>query len=102
MVRSTATLWVGSAPGDAQRIHRQPADIAVAAKLAPAPAFAVFVVDRDALALERFGLEHRIGHRRLAHRRDRIEHLEAGALDIARRRDDAAQMRSGEVGPCRA
>ena len=61
-VRSTRDLVRRLGAGPHQRIGRQPADIAVRFKLAPAPAFLVDVVDRDALALQRFGVERRVGH----------------------------------------
>ena len=41
----------------AKPARRHPADIAVAFELAPGPAFVVGLVDRHALAHERFGIE---------------------------------------------
>ena len=41
-------------------------DIAVAAELPPGPAFAVDIVNGDALAIERFGIERRVMARRAA------------------------------------
>ena len=69
-VRSAVTLWVGAARGLCQRAIGKPADIAVAVELAPGPAFAVAVVDRDALALQRLRQQLGIGGRRAAQRRD--------------------------------
>ena len=46
-----------------QRAIGKPADIAVAVQLAPGPAFAVAVVDRDALALQRLRRQHGVGGR---------------------------------------
>ena len=56
-----------------QRAIGQPADIAVAAQLAPRTTFAIAVIDRDALALQRLRQQRRIGGRRLAQRRERID-----------------------------
>ena len=64
------TLCVGSPAGLCQRAIGKPADIAVAVQLAPGKTFAVAVIDRDALALQRLRQQHGIGGRRLAQRRD--------------------------------
>ncbi len=81
-----------------ERIRRQPADIIVGRELAPGKAFRVGVVDRDALALERFGVERRIGPRLAAERRLRLDHFHDAALDEARRGDFALQMLGREIG----
>ena len=52
-----------SCRGLGQRGIRNPADIAVAVQLAPGKAFAVAIVDRDALALQRLRRQHGIGAR---------------------------------------
>ena len=78
--------------GGRQRIRREPADITVGGELAPGPAFGIHIVDRDALALERFGQKRRVRRRRRAHRRLRLDHLVGTALDKARCRDLAFQI----------
>ncbi len=88
----------GRSTGRTERAFRQPADVAVGIELAPRPAFTIRVVDRDALALERLGEEQRVGPWRAAHRRLRLDHLTALALDKARRRDLASQVAGREIG----
>src|SRR5580658_9292160 len=65
-----------------QRLIGQPADIAVAVELAPGPAFAVAVIDRYTLALERLRREFLAGDKALF-------------LDLA------FEIFRGEVGSCR-
>ena len=99
-VRSAETLCVGSAAGCDQRVARDPADVAVVAKLRPAPALGVRLEDRDALAAERFGVERRVvrmargGAARAARRR-------ASALPPAKRAASTSPLKRdvGEVGP---
>ncbi len=97
-VRSARTLCVGSAPGRIRRIGRQPSDIAVGLELAPAPAFVVDVVDRDALALERFGIERRVRHWLAPHRHDRVDHFAELSLGEAFGLDLAFEIFRGEIG----
>ena len=63
-VLTAVTLCVGAGAGFCQRAIGQPADIAVAVQLAPGKAFAIAVIDGDALALQRLRQQHR--HRRTA------------------------------------
>jgi len=81
-----------------QRIRRQPADIAIGGELAPRPAFVVELVDRDALAHQRFGVERRVGRGRAPHRRLRVDHLAYFAYNEACCRDLALKVLGGEIG----
>ena len=67
--------------GRRQRVFRQPADITVGGELTPGPALAVRIVDRDALALERFGFERRVRPRLAAQRRLRLDDFADAAFD---------------------
>jgi len=84
--------------GCAQRARRQKPDIAVAGELTPGPAVLADLVDRDPLALERFGQKCGLGRGRLAHGRLRGAHLAGLAFDEALRVDDAGEMLGREVG----
>ena len=84
-----------------QRAIGQPADIAVAVELAPRKAFAVAVVDGDALALQRLRRELGLGGGPVAQRRDRFRYFEFLAGDKARRLDLAFEIFCGEVAACR-
>src|SRR5439155_26433312 len=71
----------------AQRARRQEAHIAVGLELAARPAF-LRLIDADALALERLGVERSVGGGRLAQRRSRLgdlENLSHSATPTARR-----------------
>ena len=83
-----------------QRGIRNPADIAVAVQLAPGKAFAVAVVDRDALALQRLRRQHGIHRRRPAQRRDRLRHAKFLAGNEARSLHLALEIFRGDLGPC--
>ena len=87
--------------GFGQRAIGKPADIAVAVELTPGPAFAVAVIDGDALAFQRLRQQLSLGRRRLAQRRERIGNLEFLSGNKARRLDLAFEIFGGEVGPRR-
>src|SRR6478735_4528430 len=80
-----------------ERRLRQPADIAVTGKLTPRPAFAVAVVDRDALAAQRLRHQHRVRRRLLAYGGDRLDYLEFLARDEAIRLHLAFEIFRGEI-----
>src|SRR5581483_2021879 len=84
-----------------KRLIRQPADITVACELPPGPAFAVAVVDRDALAFQRLRLQRSIRRRRLTQRRKRIDNLEHLAINKALRLNLAFEKFGGQVRPGR-
>src|SRR6185369_10397812 len=81
-----------------QRRRRQIADIAVGLELAPGPAFLVGLVDRHALAVERFGDKRAVVRRKFADRHDADDNLLHRAFGEAPRLDLAAQMLGGKVG----
>ena len=81
----------------AERRGWQIADILVALELRPGPPV-LLVIDRDAFAVERFGLERRVGLRRTPERRARGDDPHPLPLRVARRIDETAQMLRREVG----
>src|ERR1700722_10459840 len=72
------------------------ADIPVTLELRPGPPLA-FIIDRDSLTEERFGLERRVGLRRAPERRARRDDPHPLPLRVAWRVDETAQMLCREV-----
>ena len=77
--------------------ERQIADVKVALELGPGKTFAI-VVDGDGLAEQRLGFERSVGGWRTPERRARLDDLHRASLDVARRRDEAAQAGRCEIG----
>ena len=110
-VRSARTLWVAAGPGAAERIGRQPADIAVAFELAPGPAFVGRLVDGHALAEQNLGIERRLVRRRAPHIGDWLDHLDSacprrnarprpGLADISPRSRGGTDAGGDRARPC--
>src|SRR6516164_9087185 len=92
-----ADLVGGRSSGSAKRACREISDIAVGGELPPRPPFLADVVDRKALALERFGEERRLVRRRTAYRRLRGGDLVGFTLDEALSFHSAGEMPCCEV-----
>src|SRR6185312_398686 len=82
-----------------ERARRQPADIAVGLELAPGPAFVGRLVNGNALAHQRFGIEARIVRRPSAHADLWLDHLPERALDEFLRLDLSLQVLGRELRP---
>src|SRR5919197_121437 len=76
----------GSRANRRERIRRQPADVGIAFELSPGPSFVVCLVDGDAFALQRLGIERRVVRRRAAERRLRIDDFARRAFNLRPRR----------------
>src|ERR1700722_13376834 len=70
----------------------------VRGQLAPRPAFGVDIVDRDALTLERFGIERRFGVRLMPQRRLRLDDFHHAAFDVTLGRHLALKRLRGDIG----
>ena len=88
---------VGRLEGPRERCARQIADVLVAIELNPGPALAL-VVDRDALAVERFGLERGVRAGVTPERRACGENPLRLPDRVSGRVDETAQMIRREVG----
>ena len=88
-----------AAPRRAQRVRRQPADIAVGGELAPGPAFVGRLVDGDALAHQRLGVERRVGRRARAAAAPAASITSRASPSTKRAAVDLAlEMLGGEIG----
>src|SRR5579871_2746732 len=83
--------------GIAERFCWQIADVTIAIELRPGPS-AAFVVDHEAFAVERFGLERRVGVRRAFQRRARADDAHGPPMDVTGRFDMPLKMDRREVG----
>ena len=85
----------------AQRTCRQEAHIPVLFELSPRPAFLVQVVNGEALAQERLGIERRLRRGRAAHGHLGLANLIEPPFDEAGCIDFAGEVLCREISPCR-